>query len=335
MAKPIVRALLAHDHVRVVVSFHSPSGYEQVHFNEDNIAKIYLPLDLYSNQKQLVELLKPSKVLFIKYEFWFNLLRVLNDRNIDYYYSSLHLNEASYLFSTLMTPFLNLIKAAKHIYCHNQEAKDILTNKGILHASVLGDTRISQAIQNAETWTSKVSWQRPRGFTIAIGSMTKKETPSIVQLVQKHKDWNFMIAPHDLDELDTYPNLFGESIDYYSKTPHSQKRVMILDTMGDLRYMYGYCDMAYVGGGFEKGPHNVLEPLVYGMPVLCGPAVEKFPMARALHHEGLLTLAQHLSDLSTYMSEASRLNKDTYQNKVSMFFEKNKEDLSSIIKELV
>lgn len=336
MAKPLVRELLDKGHNQILVTFHSPSGFLQTNLEHENMIKAYLPLDTKSRQQHFINLVRPSKVVFIKYEFWFNLLRVLSAQNIDYYYTSLHLNRDSYLFKPTMKPFLKLIKKSQRIYCHNERSKAILNENQFQNVFILGDTRMSQVILNKEHWEEKVYWQPNRKPVIGLGNITRKELPLIIETANSLTAFSFIIAPHDPKE-DSKQLIEGikESVDLYSSTKDFSKRILILDTMGDLRYIYGYCDAAYIGGGFEKGPHNLLEPLVFGIPIFCGPNISKFPMAGNLESMNLLKIAHHPSRFKeTLVSSLDSVGPE-FKSKAIKFFEEYEDKLPSLVEELL
>jgi len=336
MARPLVRNLLDIGYNQILVTFHSPSGYIQTSLENENMIKAYLPLDTPAKQNRFVNIIKPSKVVFIKYEFWFNLLRILKKEKVDYYYISLHLNRDSYLFWSLTRPFLKLVKGSKHIYCHNINSKSILEENDIHNTSIIGDIRINQVLRNREHWQDRVNWTYGSQPVIAFGNITRKEIPLMVETINQLTDFSFIIAPHDPEE-DTPQVVSGihESVDLYSDSGPFAKRILILDTMGDLRYIYGYCDVAYIGGGFEKGPHNILEPLIFGIPIMCGPNIEKFPLAGYLVDHQLLKLVHHPSkfkqSLLTHLDETG----SDFKKKTARFFEEYEDKLPGLVEELI
>lgn len=336
MARPIVEELAKNPDLNFIVSFHSPSGYEQHHFNDSRYLKIYLPLDTSSKQAEMLDLIKPDKVVFIKYEFWFNLLRELAKREIPYYYTSLHLNNNSYLFNPLFSPFLNLIKKSKAIFCHNEGSLQTLNEKGFRNALILGDTRIKQSLHIKEINNYKFTWSDNESLSIALGSIIPSEYATVAHLINSQPTKNFLLAPHDIDieNISKLKALIDGHVSLYSEQKQPFQRILIVDTIGDLKFLYKFCDIAYVGAGFEKGPHNVLESLVYGLPTVCGPNIKKFPMAQLLSAKGLLRIAEKKSDLAEIMSELSESNLEEFESLTSSFFQEYPDNLERLINEL-
>lgn len=336
MAKPIINKLQKNKKLHFIISFHSPSGYENTVFEDSNFLKIYLPLDTFSNQQRLVNLIKPDKVVFIKYEFWFNLLRVLNNRSIPYYYSSLHLNSNSYLFKPFFSPFLDLLKKSRTIYCHNENSLEVLEKNGFENIQILGDTRIAQTIENRNSNTYKFSWPNERNLSIALGSIIPSEYELISKLINGNPQNNYLLAPHDVDRktIEKLKVVIEKRVSLYSEMNPPISNIVVVDTLGDLKYLYKFCNVAYVGAGFDKGPHNVLEPLVYGLPTLCGPNIEKFPMSKLLAKKELLKIVHEQGNVTEQLLELCEVDLHEFEKRTSAFFQNAPDNLDILIKEL-
>lgn len=336
MAKPIIEILKEDPDTKFIISFFSPSGYQNTHFYDDRFLKIYLPLDTTRNQKKLLDLLKPSAVLFIKYDFWFNLLRELELRKTPYYFTSLHLNASSYLLKSFMHPFAELLRASRMIYCHNKGSEKILAKNDFQNLKVLGDTRIPQVIKNSQTNKGELDWPNNNTTTIGLGSLIPSEYGILREIIRQFPDANLMIAPHDIGEKDIKELIqnIGEPIHKYSEGKTSEERIVIIDTLGDLKYLYRVCDVAYVGAGFEKGPHNVLEPLIYNIPTCTGNNIMKFPMAQHLRDLDILTVIDRPSLVSSTMEEMLKKNKTKFKNKTVEFFDNHENNLLTLTDEL-
>ncbi len=332
MAKPLIALLEKNPLNHFIISFHSPSGYENIKLDNLRFLKIYLPLDTYSKQDKMVNELQPSCVVFIKYEFWYNLLRVLKDQKIPYFYTSLHLNADSYILKPWAQPFKKLLQNSRRIYCHNSLSLKILESKNFHNCITMGDTRMEQVLMNAQVSNRVVVWQDEQP-TVAIGSATDLESKMIADWVSE-SEYNFLLAPHDVDDRSLSVYNPDENWDRYSTYTSQPSKRIIVDTLGDLKYLYNNCDVAYVGAGFEKGPHNVLEPLVYGIPVVCGSNITKFPMAQYLQTEGLLKVINKLSDLPQAVSQLNQIDKKQFAAKAKTFFDNNSSKIELIVDEI-
>src|SRR5690606_8696091 len=79
--------------------------------------------------------------------------------------------------------------------------------------------------------------------------------------------------------------------------------VMLIDNIGLLSRIYQYADFAYVGGGFGKSIHNILEAAAWGAPVIFGPRHEKFAEATGLMVVGGAKSIQSGSELEKMFSD--------------------------------
>lgn len=341
MAKPIVKELLQNPDIQIVISFYSASGFENVHFEDKRIFKIYLPIDLIHKQLEIIKLIKPAKVVFIKYEFWYNLLRALYVKRIPYYYTSLHLNKDSYVFNIISRPLLKLIKKSKFIYCHNTTSEQILLDHRFTNTKVIGDSRISQVIENAQKQKGQLTWVETKP-TIILGSIIPSEYPMIKTLISHFPEYNYIIAPHDVDRA-SISALIGalnlSPMDYSQFGALGKQaiktQVLIIDTLGDLRYLYRNADVAYVGAGFDKGPHNVLEPLVYGIPTICGSNIDKFPMAQFLEKEELLFIIKQPQDLTNTINKLLEIDQTQFKVRSEKMIQEQEINLDELIAELI
>ncbi|NNK90572.1 MAG: hypothetical protein HKO89_08205, partial [Saprospiraceae bacterium] len=241
-----------------------------------------------------------------------------------------------YLFNPFFKAFLNLIKSSHQIFCHNKVSYEILKEKGFSNISVLGDTRIKQVQLNKQNATI-IQWSKPGQQTIIFGSCTLFESVMICNYINSNPGYNFIIAPHDIDEhsISAFKDKIKRGTSLYSESIHTFKHeVLIIDTLGDLKHLYGNADVAYVGAGFEKGPHNVLEPLVYGIPVITGPNIRKFPMAQLLKSKELLFVIEKKNQLDQWIQHLLEVDSENFSDLCTVFFEENQANLDIFTQEI-
>ncbi len=336
MSLPIIKELEQNEDVCIIVSFHSPSGYDHVTFEGEHRLKMYLPLDTYGDQQDMIRLIRPHKVVFIKYEFWFNMLRVLREESVPYYYTSLHLNANSYLFKDQMKSFLELIRGSRKIYCHNSSSAEILRSHDFENLEIFGDTRLQQVQENSKVPAGIIRWNEPKP-AIALGSLQKEEVKIFSRIINENTDKNFLVAPHDTNRstIKMWKKAIKDEVELFSDNPKSSGRVLLVDTIGDLKYLYRSTHVAYIGGGFRKGPHNLLEPLVYGVPICTGPNIEKFPMAQELSKRGFVISIPEIEGIELVLNNLLRINRQQYYNAVMEFFSQQQTQIKSLIRELL
>ena len=336
MAKPIVQRLKeTNPQLKFVFSFFSPSGYENIDVNAEDTIKIYLPLDTPRNGQDIIQLINPAFVLFIKYDFWFNFLDALKKARVPYYFASIHLNATSYLFGKPFSSFLMTLKNATCLYCHNANSKEIFSSHGFTNCEVLGDTRIDQVLQNKTVDIAPVNWKHDRPIII-YGSVCPEDEVMITQYVNKYEEYNHIIVPHDVNKetLEKIERQIEKPLHRHSVHSDEIDSILIVDTLGDLKYLYRFADIAYIGGGFSKGPHNILEAMIYGTPVCCGPNIKKFPMAQQLEKENLLWRIKEKKNFAATLNEMLKTDIKSYQEKAHEYVDSNKSNLNDLIQDL-
>ncbi len=337
MSKPIYKGLKAqHSDLIYIFSFFSPSGYEDAVVDSEDSLKIYLPQDLTKKIEPILDFINPSFVIFIKYDFWFNFLTALKYREIPYFFTSINLNPESYLFWKISMPLLNKIAGAQNLYCHNSDAVETLKAHGIYNCTLLGDTRIEQVLENQSQVIKTLHWSHNNPIII-YGSVCPEDENMVFSFVNNHPHLNHIIAPHSIkpEYLENMEKqLSGKIVRYSKENHHISSNLLIVDTMGDLRYLYRNSHAAYVGGGFSRGPHNLLEPLIYGVPSSCGPVVEKYPMAKELENFQLVKIFSDQKRFDRVIHELLEINLADFNEKAMTFIRERKSRLETLFSEL-
>lgn len=334
MSKPIIKNLISEiQDVKIIVSFFSPSGYEHVNLQESNQYKIYLPLDIMSMQNQLIDIINPKAVIFIKYEYWYNLLRVLIKRKIPYYYSSMNLNPDAYQFSILGKSFIKLIAQSRLILALNEASKTTLKAHNIHNVKVMGDTRVDKALENKNMEISELRFLN-KNPVIIIGSLTPEDIDMITDYINKNDQFNYIIAPHDVDDYSIVAITKYLQRPFVKYTDSKPSNILILNTLGDLKKIYRYGHIAYIGGGFSRGPHNLIEPLVYGLKVCCGPNIKKFPMAQYLSEESLIQIIHSKKEFDKSITDLLHLNDTIHKQRCDTFIKENKSHMDLLTEDI-
>ena len=282
--KPIIEGYkIKHPTHKILLTFFSPSGYE-IRKNYDGVDWVfYLPADTKKNAKQFISIVNPIKVIFIKYEFWFNYMAECKKQNIPFYsVSSIFRKEQSFFKYDFFAKQLNNVS---HFFVQDQNSKELLKNIGITNCTVTGDTRFDSVIANTQNAISipLIEEFSENKTTIICGSTWPKDEALLVKYIKENPNYNYIIAPHEIhhiNELKKQTNalLFSKA----DSTNISNSNVLIIDSIGILSNIYKYGDLAYIGGGFGVGIHNILEAVAYGLPVVFGPNYQKFKEANEL-----------------------------------------------------
>jgi len=304
----------------IVITFFSPSGYE-VRKNYSIAEHVfYLPADSASNAKKFIDLINPEIVLFTKYDYWYFYFKELKKRNIPLYMVSSIYRTDQVFFKWYGKIFRKMLSCVTHFFVQNQESVKLLQSIGFANVTLAGDTRFDRVVKVAKTVRELpvISYFATGHRVLVAGSTWAEDLERLLTFHQVFPDWKIIIAPHDV----TLPNinytcnifssgiLFSELSDYMHKQqlrteshkkreidmdlayqdtdteadmiPEHKSPVLIMDNVGMLSSLYGYGDIAYIGGGFGAGIHNTLEAAAYGMPIIFGPNYHKFQEAKDL-----------------------------------------------------
>ena len=273
------------DH-KILLTFFSPSGYEKRKNYEVADHVMYLPLDTARNARHLVDCLSLEFALFVKYEFWYHFLHQLNRQKVPVFLASGIFRSNQVFFKWYGGWYRNFLNCFTHIFVQQEDSGHLLQQIGFDQFTVAGDTRFDRVKQVAETAYENAKLEAfSEASTVIVAGSTWEHDEQIMESALKNlpEDVRLIIAPHELSvsHINRLKKRFTESV-LYTEMDHLMPpgiRVIIVDTIGQLSYLYRYGTLAYIGGGFGKGIHNTLEAATYGIPVIFGPAYHKFSEA--------------------------------------------------------
>lgn len=292
-ARPVLEEFRRrHPEYRVCVTFFSPSGFE-VRKNYPNADFVcYLPMDTRANAIRFVNLLRPSVAFFAKYDYWFNYLEQLRRRDVPTFIFSAIFRPQQYFFKWYGKWFLKQIGGCfTHFFVQNEESLRLLQGHGIEQVSIAGDTRfdrvhaIAQELKQNERVEKFLSLHPDEPVLLAGSSWEPDEEHLRRYLNHRGERLLLIIAPHVISQshIDWIENelMKGIPCTRYSQSDDAdpQSKVLIIDNMGMLSSLYRYAQVAYIGGGFGAGIHNILEAVTFGKPVVFGPNYHKFKEA--------------------------------------------------------
>lgn len=283
---------------KILLTFFSPSGYEVRKNYEGADLVCYLPFDKKRNAKKFLDRVNPVMAIFIKYEFWANYLNELKSRNIPVYIISAIFRKEQIFFKWYASRYRNVLKCFTHLYVQDESSRLLLTQYGITNVTVCGDTRfdrvmdvrkMAKQLPLVEKFVTKANGDKC--LTMVAGSSWPQDEDILLNYFNEHPEMKLIIAPHEIhkDHLMYIESLLKRPFIRMSEATEeniARKDCLIVDSFGLLSSIYRYGEIAYVGGGFGAGIHNVLEAAVYGVPVLFGPKYHKFKEARDLIASG-------------------------------------------------
>lgn len=289
--RPIIEAFkLQHSEYLILLTFYSPSGYKVRKSYSGADLILYLPLDMKSNVKRFVDTIKPDIVFYVKYEFWFNFLSYLQSKKIPTFLVSAIFRPDQHFFKGYAEWPRKILKGFTKIFVQTESSRELLQFIGIENVEVSGDTRFDRvAAVAAKPKVIEIAKAFSLNHKVMIaGSTWPADEDLIFKLIYQNKNkLRFIIAPHEIsaDHIDSLMQRAGKSAVRFSETNTEEVKnaeILIIDSVGMLSQLYQYGSLAYIGGGFGVGIHNILEASAFGLPVFMGPNYHKFNEAKEL-----------------------------------------------------
>ncbi|TNE55473.1 MAG: 3-deoxy-D-manno-octulosonic acid transferase [Bacteroidetes bacterium] len=270
--------------VFLLLTFFSPSGFEHYHKRKHQVDyACYLPLDLPSRASTFLDHFRPEQAYFVKYEYWHFFLREAHKRAVDCYAVCAIFRKDHRFFKWYGAFFRKTLTFMKHFFVQNKESLELLHQIGIRNLSLVGDMRFDRVIEHRKSLVSDTVIEQflegERAFIL--GSSWSEGEAMLESGIKSYvEQGKVIIAPHDIGEAhlkEIEQRFRGQCIRYSRMSEHQGENILLIDCIGKLANAYQYGKFAYVGGGFKGSLHNILEPAVFGLPVLFGPKHDRFP----------------------------------------------------------
>jgi 3-deoxy-D-manno-octulosonic-acid transferase len=315
---------------QVILTFFSPSGYENKKNSPLADVVCYLPLDAVSNVNKFIATVEPSLAIMVKYEFWPNYLNALRETDCKTILVSGVFRDKMSFNSWYGKWMTHSLESFDHFFLQNESSLQNLKKLGFTNASVSGDTRFDRASQLIERDSSIAELKSFIGNKkcLVIGSSWQEDIAIMKNWLNnndQNKNYKIIIAPHEVapssikqlcDSLDYHP-IKWSSLQGCVINDLESASTLIIDSIGLLTKVYSYADLAYVGGAMgTKGLHNILEAATYGVPVIIGKNYEKFPEAGKLEDLGGLFSVKDALEFETMTNQL--LEDDYLRDKTGM-----------------
>lgn len=303
-----------HPEYKILLTFFSPSGYEVRKNFEGADVICYLPFDTPGNVHSFLRLARPVMAFFIKYEFWNNYLHACHRHHVPVYSVSSIFREDQIFFRWYGWFYRDVLKCVSYFFVQNEHSRKLLATRGITNVTVVGDTRFDRVLDichQAKPLPLVAAFKQDALMQVA-GSSWAPDEDLIIPYFNEHPEMKLVLAPHVIGEShlkEIESKLKRPFLRYSQADENNIKAVdcLIIDCFGLLSSIYRYGELAYVGGGFGVGIHNVPEAAVYGVPVLVGPNNKKFREAQDLLKAGGCI---EVTDKATYNQTMDRLLTD-------------------------
>jgi len=293
--KPVMQALKeAYPQISIVVTFFSPSGYEARKNSELADYVGYLPADTEDNATDFIEILKPKLAVFVKSEIWPNFISAIKSKNVPSFLISARFYDGQSIFKRNRNFFRKQLKKFDFIFVQDKASQKQL-KKFNIESVLTGDTRFDQVPQLLKSTYSNPIIEKFKGENalLVIGSCWNEDLEVLLHFINTSDNTQkIILAPHDVSSkmvssIESKLNVpFIKYTDSDLKLNFLDKKVLILNTIGVLANSYKYANVAYVGGAFKQGLHNILEPAIFGIPVIFGPKTTGFLEANEMINAG-------------------------------------------------
>ena len=292
MAIPIIEKLFqTNNHSDFIITFFSPSGYNQAIKGKYKYVIMYLPLDTKKNVKAFYSSYLPEKALFIRYDLWYNYISEGIKLGTEFYLINGRFTAKHKIFTKIGRPYLKLLNSFKGVFVSDKNSYKTLKNNDITRVLFTGDTRVDRVIQLKamnKDYPDIKEFKSNRKLLI-IGSSWNEEEELLLELLERNiPDLAVIIAPHDIERSNQIKNRFKayNAKLYCNDHFNENDKVLIINTIGMLSSIYKYADFVLVGGGFSGALHNIFEPAVFGNFITFGPNISKFPEAQDFVDKG-------------------------------------------------
>ncbi len=318
-AKPIIAEMKRrYNDIRIIVSFFSPSGYEHSQSYKAADVITYIPFDTRSNARKFVGLVKPSAAIFMRYDVWPNHLWELRRRGIPTFIANATLRKKFHHSLVPSRQFHRAIyNALDYIFTVSGADEETFRSLHLTHPRIamMGDTRYDQVMQRSNDSRARQILSRDLVAgrkVLVIGSSWEEDEealfPACLRLVETIPGMLIVLVPHEptpetMERIEQRLNGRLTHIRFSELTQYAGESVIIIDSIGILMPLYRYGRVAYVGGSFRQGIHNVLEPAVYGIPVIFGPEHRNSQEAVALEREGAAVVGHNAEELSAQLGK--------------------------------
>ena len=347
IAKPIIESLKSNvADIKIIVTFFSPSGLENSKDYTIADSMVYLPLDLSLNAKKFVKIVNPKVAVFIKNDIWSNYLTYLKQNNSLIYSVSSKFDKSQFYFKFYGNWFLKKLKNIDFFYIQDFNSESILKKYSLKNINISGDSRFTSVIKTLEE-NNQINYIEKfidNQKCLIAGSVWEKDISIIDKVVQKN-NIKSIIAPHNISSnfIKKLENLYGDKAVKYSCLKSEgdfDKKILIIDSIGSLKYIYKYGYVSYIGGGMSNnGLHNILEPAVFSCPVIIGQNYKGFSEAEQLLELGGVYSVKNPDEFSKVFSLLDDIDLRNKSGKINFDYilknvEKNSKIINSLIKNL-
>ena len=339
IAKPLIEYLKSKiGDLKIIVTFFSPSGLENSKDYKFADSMVYLPIDLSVNAKKFIKIVNPKVAVFIKNDIWSNYIYYLKQNNSIIYSISSKFNESQFYFKFYGIWFLEKLRNINYFYVQDFDSKNILEKYSLKNISISGDSRFSSVMKTLDENKNIKNIEKfiDNKKCLIAGSVWEKDIDLINKVVMEN-NIKSIIAPRDISSsfIKKLESLYGNNVVKFSclnSKDDFNKKILIIDSIGSLKYIYKYGYVSYIGGGMSNnGLHNILEPAVFSCPVIIGKNYKGFSEAKDLIELGGVYSVKNSDEFSKVFSELDDTELRIRSGKINFNYILKSVDKNSVI----
>lgn len=292
---------------KILLTFFSSSGYDRIKKDTVIDRVEYLPFDFRRDVKIFIDKINPSIGIFVKYDLWPAVLLYAEKNKVRLYLISAVFHSKKWFLSQYSGIFNLAFNKYTHIFVQNAKSYETLSALGYTNISMSGDSRIDRVhtLSNTPFEDHRIeSWLKTKKCMIFGSTHSGPDDKVVLAMINRYRkrfpgEYKFLIFPHHthLSRIEELNQLFPEAVVYTRHDIVKEGDIMIVDTIGILSKSYRLSDVVYIGGGFGRSVHNLLEPAVYGNMMVCGNKIKGFPEACDFIEMGLLLVLKSPEDI--------------------------------------
>lgn len=334
--RPVIERLRAkYPSAYILLTFFSPSGYNQKSKYKAVDEVKYIPIDRKAYMSTFIENHKPDIFIGVKYEFWWNLFEILNERKIPKLLTAINIKPEHYIFRWFASKQLKLFQENSIIFTQNSLTENLLKENGFDLVHLAGDPRVDSVlerkIQLGIDLSTLENW-KGMDKMIVYGSVYENDIPILQAAITTFPDYKHVIVPHDIGIQNI--TLFDKAFDCPARrNTLVNHKICLINEVGVLFDLYRLANFVYIGGGFNKNVHNTLEPAVFGLPIAIGPKHKGFDEVEALKSLACIIVVYKPDDFVDFVNQAKN-TKDTINESSQLYFQKNKGASEKIMSEI-
>jgi 3-deoxy-D-manno-octulosonic-acid transferase len=320
------RASEKYSHNRILITIFSDSGYTYAEKKEFGNQIMYLPFDTLREVKQFYKEYEPETAVLVRYELWYNLLRLGLHYGTQFYLVNTRFNTDHFLFKWYAKPYQSLLKQFNQLFSSDTSTIANLHNAGFSNATYVGDTRFDafNEKKNKAPIFPKIEAFIGDQPTLILGSSWEEEEIILEDALKSgFRGIKIILAPHQVNRSQEIVNRFKEHQPVlYSEYQNQETQILVINNIGMLSALYQYAQFAFVGGGFSGKLHNTIEPAVWGNLIAFGPKISKFSEAQSFEKEGFALKIESGKDLKKWI--------ETHVHNPNLIDEKKRSALSFV-----